>query len=58
MTKCDSYHCEEHRGEVRTVRVFGNGAAYGPYHYCEQAVVEDEARGFHVEAAGAGETGT
>lgn len=54
MTKCDSYHCEEHRGEIRSVVVYGHGYKYGPYNYCATAVTEDEKRGFHVEPVARG----
>lgn len=47
---CDG-SCEEHRGDVRAVRVFYGATDWGWFSYCEEAIAEDERRGMDLEYA-------
>lgn len=46
--QCDSGFCSVHRGEVRKVLVEGKDGTKHVFNYCEQAVMEDDWRGFRT----------
>lgn len=46
--KCEGA-CDKHRGDVAEVRVFGNGWQPMRFNYCQEAIEEDERRGFVVQ---------